>query len=303
MILIINTLLLCLNTAVSSVLICGLALIKAVLPIPLVQRPVTRACNYIMWVWSGLNHKLIDVTSRDLEWDVQGGEGLSKEQWYLLIANHLSWADIVVIFCVFRNRIPMAKFFIKQELLYVPFLGLACWAVDMPFMKRYSRNYLLRHPEKRGEDLKTTRRSCAKFKSTPTTVVNFVEGTRFTEEKQQTSKSPYGHLLPAKTGGVSYTLGAMGEQFDGIVNVTLAYPDNRAFPFRDLVGGKMGRIVVRIDVLPVEPALVGDNIQDKGFKKEFRCWLDALWQQKDQDLELIYGQTEKVPEVKTVVQN
>ena len=43
--------------------------------------------------------------------------------------------------------------------------------------------YLLRNPQKRGQDLHTTRRSCAKFKHIPTTVVNYVEGTRFTDQK------------------------------------------------------------------------------------------------------------------------
>lgn len=182
MILFFNVIFVCLNTAVASVLICCLALLKMLLPVPALQRAITRACNGIMWVWATLNNRLVNLTS-NVEWDIQGGESLSKEQWYLLIANHMSWADIVVVFSVFRHRIPMAKFFLKQQLLYVPFLGLACWAVDMPFMKRYSRQYLLKHPEKRGCDLKTTRKSCERFRHTPTTVVNFVEGTRFTEEK------------------------------------------------------------------------------------------------------------------------
>lgn len=49
-------------------------------------------------------------------------------------------------------------------------------------MKRYSRAYLLRHPERRGKDVETTRRSCEKFRLHPTTIVNFVEGSRFTQE-------------------------------------------------------------------------------------------------------------------------
>lgn len=84
----------------------------------------------------------------------------------------------MVLCCVFKDRIPMPKFFLKQQLLYVPFIGMACWALDMPFMRRYSREYLLRHPHKRGQDLATTRRSCEKFRAVPTTVVNYVEGTR-----------------------------------------------------------------------------------------------------------------------------
>lgn len=128
----------------------------------------------------------------------------------------------MVLCCVFKDRIPMPKFFLKQQLLYVPFIGMACWALDMPFMRRYSREYLLRHPHKRGQDLATTRRSCEKFRAVPTTVVNYVEGTRFNTQKQQRSGVGYQHVLQPKTGGIAYTLAAMGEQFEHIIDVTLA---------------------------------------------------------------------------------
>ncbi|AMG30632.1 acyltransferase [Grimontia hollisae] len=297
MLLFLNAFLVSLNTAFWSVLICCLALIKILFPIPSLQRAVSWLCNGMIWAWATGNLQLLNLTS-DVEWDIEGGETLSKEGWYLLICNHLSWADIVVIFSVFRNRIPMAKFFLKQQLLYVPFLGMACWAVDMPFMKRYSRQYLLKHPEKRGCDLATTRKSCERFLHTPTTVVNFVEGTRFTDEKRRQTRSPYQNLLPPKTGGIAYTLGAMGDQFDAIINVTVAYPDNRYLPFRDLLDGKMKRIVVRIDTLPVDDNVAGDYFNDKAFKRRFHQWLNGIWQEKDKTLESIYtGQPVVTPVV------
>lgn len=96
------------------------------------------------------------VASQSLaKWDVQGLEGLNKKNWYLLISNHHSWADIVVLCVLFRKHIPMNKYFLKQQLAWVPFIGLACWALDMPFMRRYSRSYLIRHPERRGKDVET----------------------------------------------------------------------------------------------------------------------------------------------------
>ncbi|MGF1770047.1 acyltransferase [Enterovibrio makurazakiensis] len=289
MVLLLNLLFVSLNTAVSALFLCLLALIKLILPFTAAQRAITRISNGVMWVWATLNHKMLNLTS-SVEWDVQGGESLSKEGWYLLICNHLSWTDIVVVFSVFRNRIPMAKFFLKQELLYVPFLGVACWAVDMPFMKRYSRQYLLKHPHKRGRDLVTTRKSCERFRQTPTTVVNFVEGTRFTPEKHRQTRSPFTHLLAPKTGGIAYTLGAMGDQFDAIINVTVAYPENRVLPFKALLSGKMKKIVVRIDSLPVDAQVTGDYFNDKDFKRDFQQWLYQRWQEKDSELSAIYGE-------------
>ncbi|MEZ8144496.1 MULTISPECIES: acyltransferase [Enterovibrio] len=288
LLLLLNMLFFSVNTAVSSLLLCVLALIKMALPVPVLQRVLTRFSNNIMWVWATLNHKMLNLTS-GVEWDIQGGESLSKDDWYLLICNHLSWTDIIVVFSVFRNRIPMAKFFLKQQLLYVPFLGMACWAVDMPFMKRYSRQYLLKNPQKRGSDLASTRKSCERFRQTPTTVVNFVEGTRFTERKQRLSQSPFKHLLSPKTGGIAYTLSAMGDQFDAIINVTVAYPENRELPFKDLLSGKMKRVVVRIDSLPVDAKIRGDYFNDKAFKHEFQQWLHQRWLEKDDVLDGIYN--------------
>ncbi|BCM34778.1 acyltransferase [Escherichia coli] len=216
-----------------------------------------------------------------LQWEVHGLEGLSKKNWYLLICNHRSWADIVVLCVLFRKHIPMNKYFLKQQLAWVPFLGLACWALDMPFMKRYSRAYLLRHPERRGKDVETTRRSCEKFRLHPTTIVNFVEGSRFTQEKHLQTHSTFQNLLPPKAAGIAMALNVLGKQFDKLLNVTLCYPDNNRQPFFDMLSGKLTRIVVHVDLQPISDELHGDYINDKSFKRHFQQWLNSLWQEKD----------------------
>lgn len=287
LLLILNVCLVIINSAVCSVAICLVAVIKFFLPGDRLKSTATQVANKVMWLWATINAAILNL-SNPVEWDIQGGEALNKNGWYLMISNHLSWTDIVVLCCVFKDRIPMPKFFLKQQLLYVPFIGMACWALDMPFMRRYSREYLLRHPEKRGQDLATTRRSCAKFKHTPTTVVNYVEGTRFTEDKQRKSKAGYQYLLQPKTGGIAYTLAAMGEQFDNIIDVTLAYPDNTNKPFKDMLMGRMTKIVVRTRVLPVDEQVQGDYFNDKPYKRQFQQWLGGIWQEKDSQLKQIY---------------
>ncbi|NVD05874.1 acyltransferase [Vibrio sp. JPW-9-11-11] len=287
LLLILNVCLVLINSAVCSIAICLVAVIKALMPGNGLKSRATQLANQIMWLWATINAAILHLSNR-VEWDVQGGDELRKDGWYLMISNHLSWTDIVVLCCVFKDRIPMPKFFLKQQLLYVPFIGMACWALDMPFMRRYPREYLLRHPEKRGQDLATTRRSCAKFKHTPTTVVNYVEGTRFTEDKQRKSNAGYQHLLQPKTGGIAYTLAAMGEQFDNIIDVTLAYPENTNKPFKDMLMGRMTSIVVRTQVLPVDEKVQGDYFNDKPYKRQFQQWLGGLWQEKDRQLKAIY---------------
>ncbi|HHS9589099.1 TPA: acyltransferase [Klebsiella pneumoniae] len=270
-------------TIICSVPIIVAGLIKLLVPIPAVWRSISVFCNFMMYCWcEGL--ALLLHLNPWLKWDVQGLEGLNKKNWYLLISNHHSWADIVVLCVLFRKHIPMNKYFLKQQLAWVPFIGLACWALDMPFMRRYSRSYLIRHPERRGKDVETTRRSCEKFRAYPTTIVNFVEGSRFTEEKKRETRSPYHNLLPPKAAGIAMALNVLGSQFNKLLNVTLCYPDNHTRPFYDMLSGRLTRIVVRINLVPIGEELHGDYVNDKNFKRGFQRWLNGLWEEKDRQL-------------------
>ncbi|SYR51084.1 acyltransferase [Klebsiella pneumoniae] len=270
-------------TIICSVPIIVAGLIKLLVPIPAVWRSISVFCNFMMYCWcEGL--ALLLHLNPWLKWDVQGLEGLNKKNWYLLISNHHSWANIVVLCVLFRKHIPMNKYFLKQQLAWVPFIGLACWALDMPFMRRYSRSYLIRHPERRGKDVETTRRSCEKFRAHPTTIVNFVEGSRFTEEKKRETRSPYHNLLPPKAAGIAMALNVLGSQFNKLLNVTLCYPDNHTRPFYDMLSGRLTRIVVRINLVPIGEELHGDYVNDKNFKRGFQRWLNGLWEEKDRQL-------------------
>lgn len=279
-------------TIFCSVPIILAGVVKLLLPIPVVWRKVSVFCNFMMYCWCEGLALLLHLNPR-LKWDIEGLEGLSKKNWYLLICNHYSWADIVVLCVLFRKHIPMNKYFLKQQLAWVPFIGLACWALDMPFMKRYSRGYLLRHPERRGKDVETTRRSCEKFRVHPTTIVNFVEGSRFTDEKRQQTRSPYSNLLPPKAAGIAMALNVLGSQFDKLLNVTLCYPENSRHPFYDMLSGKLTRIVVRVNLEPIIEELHGDYVNDKAFKRRFQQWLNILWSEKDTQLNAIKASNKK----------
>lgn len=284
-----SVLLTILVTIFCSVPIIVAGLLKLLLPVPVLWRAISAFCNFMMYCWCAGLSWLLHLNPY-LKWDVEGLEGLNKKNWYLLICNHHSWADIVVLCVLFRKHIPMNKYFLKQQLAWVPFIGLACWALDMPFMRRYSRSYLLRHPERRGKDVETTRRSCEKFRHHPTTIVNFVEGSRFTEEKRRQTRSPFKNLLPPKAAGIAMALNVLGEQFDKLLDVTLCYPENDKTPFFDMLSGKLTRIVVRINLLPVNEELHGDYVNDKNFKRGFQQWLNKLWSGKDEHIGAIKAQ-------------
>ena len=215
-------------------------------------------------------------------WDIRGGEGLRRDRSYLVVSNHQSWVDIPALVQGFNRKTPYFKFFLKQELIWVPFLGLAFWALDYPFMKRYSKAYLAWHPEMAGQDLEITKRACARFKDLNVTVVNYLEGTRFTAAKQAQQGSPYQHLLKPKAGGVAFTLAALGPQLDALLDVTLVYPGQRAPGFWKLISGQVPWVIMDIRTRELPPTLwAGDYENDPEFRQYVQAWVSQLWQDKD----------------------
>lgn len=271
-----SVLLVIFNTALTSLIVSFFAVIKLILPFAVVKKITVSMANKTLWGWATLNLWMLNLNNT-IEWEIEEGDGLSQDNWYLLLSNHVSWADIVILSSVMKDKIPMTKFFLKYELLFVPFVGLACWGADMPFMRR--------DPERLDDDFKAIQKSCENFRAVPTTVVNFVEGTRATPEKLKDARTPYKHLFKPKIGGIAFTLSAMGELFDGIVDVTLAYPENQKSPFIDMLQGKLTKVVVRINLYPNDEKVNGDYFGDKAFKRGFHKWVNDLWKEKDEYLQ------------------
>ncbi|QYJ86429.1 acyltransferase [Shewanella mesophila] len=283
---VLSTLLLIINTALWSSLIFIGGLVKLLVPISAFRNVLTLIMNRFMWGWACCNGGILHLLAK-IEWDIEGLEGLKKDGWYLLISNHLSGFDIAALTYVLRNNIPMLKFFLKKELIFVPFLGLGCWALDMPFMNRTSAKQLRKNPKLKGKDLETTRRSCEKFKTIPTSIINYVEGSRFTKEKHMRQRSPYRYLLRPKAGGIAFTISAMGEQFTNLLNVTLVYPDSKNDTLAEVMHGKVKHIVIRIETLPVPEVDNTRYFNDAECRAQFQRWLNGVWQQKDEQIHQI----------------
>ncbi|ACA84707.1 acyltransferase [Shewanella woodyi] len=278
-----SSLLLVINTTVWAGLISIGGIIKLFVPFTAGRNLLTKIMNRFMWAWATCNGGILYLLA-DIEWDIQGLENLDKNSWYLLISNHLSGFDIAVQTYVLRNNIPMLKFFLKRELMFVPFLGLGCWALDMPFMSRTSPAKLKKNPKLKGKDLISTRRACEKFKTMPTSIINYVEGSRFTEEKRVRQDSPYRYLLRPKAGGIAFTLSAMGEQFTHLLNCTLVYPEAQSDPLSEVMHGKIKKIIVKIEVLPVPQVDNKRYFSEAPYRVEFQRWLNQLWEEKDEQI-------------------
>jgi 1-acyl-sn-glycerol-3-phosphate acyltransferase len=266
-------------------LLLPLIVLRLLLPFRALQPALSRLMVSVANQWVASNqlvYRVMHAPAWQLDYDAR----LDPSKSYLLICNHQSWADIQILFDLFHRRTHFLRFFLKHELVWVPVIGVACWALDMPFMKRHSREAIAANPALRGEDLATTRRFCEKYRHRPITVVNFLEGTRFTEAKRDASGSPYRHLLRPKSAGLSFTLNAMGEQFGGIIDVTLAYqPTGRKLVWSWLCG-EQSQMAIHVDTLPIPTDLIRGNYEDDAaFRARFQAWVNGIWSRKDARLE------------------
>ena len=230
--------------------------------------------------WMIVNKWILKMNTRG-KWDVQGKGPMDPKGWYLVIANHESWIDIPVLGSIFSNKIPLIKFFMKKELLWqLPIAGIDCYLLGYPILARHTRAEIRKNPALKGKDIESTKKACQKFKAFPTTLMNFVEGTRFTTEKHKRQQSPYQHLLKPKAAGTAIVITEMSNKLDGIINTTIHYDaeDNSMWRF---LCGRINKIYVRYDVIPITEDLIGNYYEDRTYRKNFQRWLNGVWQEKD----------------------
>jgi 1-acyl-sn-glycerol-3-phosphate acyltransferase len=281
--------LLVLNTLFWCIPVFAGALAKLALPFAAAHRRIDPLLNALADGWVACNSGWMRLTQRT-RWDVEGAQALRRGGWYFVNCNHQTWVDVFVLQHVLRGRIPLLKFFLKQELIYVPVIGLAWWALGFPFMRRHGKEALRRRPGLRGQDHEATLRACRKFSLVPTSVMNFAEGTRFTPHKHEAQGSPYRHLLKPRAGAMALTLNAMGARFGSLVDATIVYPDGVP-SFWDFLCGRVPRVVVRLREVPIPAGFAGgDYAADPAFRRAFTRWLSELWADKDRQVEQLLQQ-------------
>ena len=276
--------LLILNTLVWCCALFAFAIVKLLLPVRPVRAVVDRILNALATGWVACNSGWMRLTQRT-QWDVVGLDRLERGGWYLINSNHQSWVDILALQHLLNRRVPMLKFFLKQQLIYVPVIGLAWWALDFPFMRRHSDAYLRAHPEKRHQDLEAARTACRRFALAPACVMNFAEGTRFTPQKQKAQHSPYRHLLKPKTGALALAMSVLGDRLRSFIDVTIVYP--RGAPtFWQFLCGDVPSVTVRLNPIPIPPEFCkGDYQGDPTFRRAIQRWLQEMWREKDRQIE------------------
>lgn len=280
--------LMALNVVVHATPLLLLALLKVVVPMKSFRRTVSGWLVAIAESWIAVNSVLVRRLG-GTKIHVDGLRDLRDDGKYLVLSNHQSWVDIPVLQSVFNRRIPFLRFFLKQQLIWVPLLGMAWWALDFPFMKRYSKEQLARRPDLRGKDVEATRRACEKFRDIPVSVMNFAEGTRFTPQKHDRQQSPFAHLLKPRAGGIALVMESMGSMLDGVVDVGIVYPQGRP-TMSDLVCGRVCDVRVHVQTLPIPAELIGGDYEnDLAFRERVQEWINGVWTEKDASIDAMSG--------------
>ena len=239
----------------------------------------------LAYYWSTFNSFIFDLLL-PIRWTIHLPSTINSKHWYILIANHRSWTDIMVLFKALRNKSERQTFFLKRELLWLlPLVGTACYLLDYPFLVRHSKKDLRKNPKLKWKDIETTKAACEKFKILPCTIINFLEGTRFTAERAKRQKSPYKHLLKPKATGLALILNIMKNHLSGILDTTIKYSEPTP-TFWKFISGQIKSIEVTARLLPISEEIIGNYYGDRDFRKRLQKYLNDLWLEKDQLLTL-----------------
>jgi len=212
--------------------------------------------------WLAVNNWLIEHVLSDLKWDITIDENLdlSMQGRYLMTCNHQSWVDTTVNQYFGLTRMPLTRFFTKWELIFIPFVGQAFKILGFPMMKRHSKEQIAKNPDLKTRDLEEARKACQQLVSQPYTLLNYLEGTRFTQEKHDQQKSPYKHLLKPKAGGLALALNILEDNIDALVDMTIVYPDGVP-GYGDFWLGDVSRIAVNLRKIEIPAWVKGGNYE------------------------------------------
>jgi len=245
-----------------------------------------KALGYVGYfaLWWAQSCRWLLLLGNRSKWHIQSDCTLSKKEWYLLISNHQSWCDILMLNVAFGHRIPTFKYFLKKQLLWqLPVGGLACWMLDYPFVSRYSKTQIRKNPELLKKSEKSLSSACGKLALHPTTIIIFPEGTRFTEGKHKKQRSPYTHLLKPKSQGMAMVINALPKQLNNLLNVTISHRP-RQIGLWALIAGFYDSITINLEKHPIGQEQQGNFYDDRVYRKQLQEWLNRFWEHKDRDL-------------------
>lgn len=255
---------------------------KIITGAPIADKTVIKIATH----WISSNNALIDNMLPRKDWRINLPDEVHTDGKYLLVSNHQSWVDTSIVQYISEKRLPLTRFFTKFELIYIPIVGQAFYFLDFPMMRRHSKEAVAKNPSLKGKDIEEAKRACELLKDKPFTLLNYLEGTRFTKAKHAQQQSPYTHLLKPRAGGLSLAINALGADIDGILDMTIVYPDGVP-TYTDLWKGNIKRLGVDVRYIEIPDSLFvgiqnGGYENDEAVKKQMFDWVEQIWYNKDQ---------------------
>ena len=233
----------------------------------------------IIWWWTGGNRwmlKRLSLVSPKINW--KSIDDVSKKNWYLVISNHQSWTDIILLQSYLYGHLPPIKFFTKQQLIWVPGIGIAMYVLGFPYVKRLTKAQVKANPSLRNADRDNIKQACEGFKNHPTSILNFLEGTRRTTSKQQFQSSEFQHLLKPKIGGIEYVIKDMGDYLHKLIDVTIVYP--KGVPtFWEFLTGRCKSVEFIVNQYDIPEEVLVDNDIER--RSALASWIKTIWLTKD----------------------
>lgn len=180
------------------------------------------------------------------------GDVLPKRENALLLSNHQSMADVMVLLCLAWRcgRLGDMKWFVKEVIKYFPGFGWGMKFLDCIFVKR---------------DWAQDRAGIAKLfdkyktQNIPIFLVSFLEGTRLTPAKLAAAQkfaearghySPRHTLIP-RTKGFLATMTGLRTHLDAVYDITIGYP-GRVPTLVNCYEAKVERVEVHVRRFPID---------------------------------------------------
>lgn len=260
--------------SVTTVLVCiplyVMGVVRLVVPNRAVKQWLAHPMDSIIDVWVSVFRWLIQ-TFNLIKIEIEMPAGLAdRNRWQVIVCNHQSWVDIIILQTSFRDVVPVLKFFTKRELIWVPFVGVAMWFLGFPYVYRAKTGAKQLSDAQREQNDAVLRREGRRFLDKPVAVINFVEGTRFSRTKRDSSGSPFQNLLKPRRGGLRRTLLVLDSRVQHILNSTITYP-GKPPGFWQLLSGQTTTALLSV----TESTNPGTD------ESQLTEWLNEEWTKKD----------------------
>ncbi len=267
-----------------TIVVCVPLYAMALLRLPLSGAPhrvLTRRMDFAIDFWVSCNRFLataLKLVELEIDWPK---EALSRRNWYVVVCNHQSWADILLLQNAFRTAIPPLKFFTKRELIWLPLAGPAMYMLGFPYVRRAGKAEIAANPALKHADRDSALAACNVFRNHPTSVLIFLEGTRFTQAKRAARHSRFERLLNPRTGGLGYVLSGLRDEVGQLVDVTIAYPGGPP-SFWEFLSGRCPGARMTVRTLDLDPAV--QSGEPKTQRQALQPFVENLWRAKDERL-------------------